>query len=58
MGDIIEITAFFADTQTGDQISLMLEQYPLEELSDIPTYINDEISKFIKTNPRFKMEVK
>jgi TolB-like protein len=54
MGDIIEITAFFADTQTGDQISLMLEQYPLEELSDIPAHIYEKISAFIKSNKRFK----
>ena len=56
MGNIIEITAFFADTQTGDQISLMLEQYPLDELSDIPSHINKKISAFIKTNDRFKPE--
>ena len=56
MGDIIEITAFFADTQTGDQIALMLEQYPLNELSDIPSHINKKISTFIKTNDRFKPE--
>ena len=56
MGDVIEITVFFADTQTGDQISLMLEQYPLDELSDIPSHINKKISAFIKTNDRFKPE--
>ena len=54
LGDIIEIIAFCADTQTGDQISLMLEQYPLDELSDIPSHIAAKISTFIKTNDRFK----
>ena len=54
MGDIIEITAFFADTKTGDQISLMLEQYPLEELSDIPAHIYEKTSAFIKNSQKFK----
>ena len=54
----IKVIAFFADTKTFDQTPLMNEKYPLEELSDVPTYINDKISKFIKTNPRFKKEVK
>ncbi len=53
MDDIIEVTAFFADTQSGDQISLMLEQYPLEELSDIPSQIAEKISAFINTHQRF-----
>ena len=56
MDNIIEVTAFFADAQTGEQISLLLEQYPLDELSGIPSYINEKISTFIKTNQRFKLE--
>jgi len=58
MDDIIEVTAFFADANTGEQISLLLEQYPLDELSAIPSYINDRVSTFIKTNERFKLETK
>ena len=53
MDSIIEVLAFFADINTGKQIALMLEQYPLEELSDIPSHINDNISTFIKTDSRF-----
>ena len=51
---IIEVTAFFADTETGEQISLMLEQYPLEELSDIPAHIYEKTSAFIKNSQKFK----
>ena len=58
MDDIIEVTAFLADTNTGVQTSLLLEQYPLEELSDIPSHINNQIVAFIKTNSRFKSESK
>ena len=58
MDDIIEVTAFLADTNTGAQTSLLLEQYPLEELSDIPSHINNQIVTFIKTNSRFKSESK
>ena len=58
MDDIIEVTAFFADANTGVQISLLLEQYPLDELSAIPSYINDKVSTFIKINERFKLETK
>ena len=54
MDDIIEVTAFFADANDGGQTSLLLEQYLLDELSDIPSHINAKISAFIKTNPRFK----
>jgi hypothetical protein len=32
----------------------MNEKYSLNELSDIPTYINDKISDFINNDPRFK----
>jgi TolB-like protein len=58
MDEIIEITAFFADTHSGDQISLMLEQYPLEELSDIPTQLAEKITTFINTHQRFKPTTK
>ena len=54
MDPIIEVTAFFADTETGEQISLMLEQYPLEELSDIPAHIYEKTSAFIKNSQKFK----
>ena len=54
MDTIIEVTAFFADTETGEGISLMLEQYPLEELSDIPAHIYEKTSAFIKNSPKFK----
>ena len=56
--NIIEITAFLADINTGELISLMLEQYPLDELSDIPSYINEKISLFIKSDQRFKQTPK
>ena len=52
--NIIEITAFLADIKTGEGIPLILEQYPIDELSDIPSYINKQISLFIKSNQRFK----
>ena len=54
MDTIIEVTAFFADTETGEGISLMLEQYPLEELSDIPAHIYEKTSAFIKNSQKFK----
>ena len=57
MDDIIEVIAYFADANTGDQTSLLLEQYPLEELSDIPSRINEKIASFIKSNASFKKEV-
>ena len=57
MDSIIEVTAFFADiTNSGTTIPLMLEIYPLTELPNIPTYINNKISSFIKTNKRFKSD--
>jgi len=58
MDDIIEVTAFFADANTGEQISLLLEEYPLDELSVIPSYLNDRIATFIKTHERFQLETK
>ena len=54
----VTVRAFFADTKTFDKTNLMNEKYPIGELSDIPTYINDKISAFIKTNPRFKVNIK
>ena len=55
MDSTIKVLAFFADTKTFDQFSLMNEKYPLSELSDIPSYINEKISEYIKTKPRFKL---
>jgi len=55
MDSTIKVLAFFADTKTFDQFSLMNEKYPLNELSDIPSYINQEVSDYIKINPRFKL---
>ena len=52
--NLIEITTFLADIKTGEGIPLILEQYPIDELSDIPSYINKQISLFIKSNQRFK----
>jgi len=54
----VTVRAFFADPNTLDQTPLMNEKYPVGELSDIPTYINNNISKYIKTNSRFKSELK
>ena len=54
----IKVRAFIANTVTFDQIPIMNEKYPLEELSDIPTYINNKISDFIKTDSRFKEDIK
>ena len=56
--NIIEITAFLADIKTGEGIPLILEQYPIDELSDIPSYIYNQISLFIKSNQRFKQILK
>jgi len=56
--NIIEINAVLADINTAEQISLMLEQYPLDELSDIPSYINEKITLFIKSDQRFKQTLK
>ena len=55
MDSTIKILAFFADTKTFDQYPLMNEKYPLIELSDIPSYINEKVSEYIKTKPRFKL---
>ena len=54
LDSIVKVIAFYADTKTFSQTSLMNEKYSLDELSDIPTYINDKISDFIKNDPRFK----
>jgi TolB-like protein len=55
MDSTIKVLAFLADTKTFDMLSLMNEKYPLNELSDIPNYINEKVSEYIKTNPRFKL---
>ena len=54
LDSIVKVIAFYADTKTFSQTRLMNEKYSLDELSDIPTYINDKISDFIKNDPRFK----
>ena len=46
----IKVIAFLADTKTHDQTPLMKEKYPLSQLSDVPTFINEKISSFVKTN--------
>ena len=54
LDSIVKVIAFYADTKTFSQTRLMNEKYSLDELSDIPTYINDKISDFIKNDARFK----
>ena len=54
LDSIVKVIAFYADTKTFSQTRLMNEKYSLDELSDIPTYINNKISDFIKNDPRFK----
>ena len=51
----IKIIAFIANTKTHDSKPLMREKYPLANLSDIPTFINEKISSYVKTN--FQMQV-
>ena len=51
----IKIIAFIANTKTHDSKPLMKEKYPLANLSDIPTFINEKISSYVKTN--FQMQV-
>ena len=58
LDSIVKVIAFYADTKTFSQTSLMNEKYSLKELSDIPTYINEKISDFIKNDARFKGNVK
>jgi len=55
---IVKVIAVYAETKTFSQTPLMNERYSLNELSDIPTYINDKISDFIKNDPRFKVNSK
>ena len=50
----IEITVFLTNIETGDQTSVMLETYPLDDLPNIPSKINEIISSFIKNNKMFK----
>ena len=51
---IVKIIAVYAETKSFSQTPIMNEKYSLNELSDIPTYINDKISDFINNDPRFK----
>ena len=46
----IKIIAFLANTKTHESRPLMKEKYPLANLSDIPTFINEKISSYVKTN--------
>ena len=50
----IELTVFLTNIETGDQTSVMLETYPLDDLPNIPSKINEIISYFIKNNKMFK----
>ena len=54
----IKIIAFLANTKTHDSKPLMKEKYSLEDLSDIPTFINKKISSYIKTNFQTKVDTK
>ena len=54
LDSIVKVIAVYADTKTFSQTPIMNEKYSLNELSDIPTYINDKISDFINNDPRFK----
>ena len=54
----IKVLAFFADTKTFASEPLMNEKYPLNELSDIPIYINEKVSEYIKTNSLFHPIIK
>ena len=54
----IKIIAFLANTITHDQTPLMKEKYPLANLSDIPTFINEKISSYVKTNFQLKADIK
>jgi len=50
----VKVIAVYAETKSFSQTPIMNEKYSLNELSDIPTYINDKISDFINNDPRFK----
>ena len=54
LDSIVKVIAVYAETKTFSQTPIMNEKYSLNELSDIPTYINDKISDFINNDPRFK----
>ena len=58
MDSTIKILAFFADTKTFASEPLMNEKYPQNELSDIPIYINEKVSEYIKTNSLFHPIIK
>ena len=50
----IEFTVFLTNIETGIQTSVMQETYPLDDLPNIPSKINEIISTFIKNNKMFK----
>ena len=54
----IKVIAFLANTKTHDSTPLMKEQYPLANLSDIPTFINEKISSYVKTNFKSGVDTK
>ena len=54
----IKIIAFIANTKTHDSKPLMREKYPLANLSDIPTFINEKISSYVKTNFQIQTDTK
>ena len=54
----IKIIAFIANTKTHEKRPLMKEKYPLANLSDIPTFINEKISSYVKTNFQLKADIK
>ena len=54
----IKIIAFLANTKTHESRPLMKEKYPLANLSDIPTFINEKISSYVKTNFQLKADIK
>ena len=58
LDSIVKVIAVYADTKTFSQTPIMNEKYSLNELSDIPTYINDKISNFINNDPRFQVNSK
>ena len=54
----IKIIAFLANTKTHESRPLMKEKYPLANLSDIPTFINEKISSYVKTNFQPGVDIK
>ena len=54
----IKIIAFLANTTTYESRPLMKEKYALANLSDIPTFINEKISLYVKTNFQIQADTK